>query len=331
MKFVLAPSIYPPEIGGPSFYAKNLADALAAQGHAVDVVRYGALKKFPSGVRHILFAIKILFHLRAADAIIAFDTYTTGFPAAIAGLIARVPVFARVGGDFVWELYTGRTANLVPIARVYDMNEQWSFRERGVFALSVWVSRHATLVFTSAWIRDIWKDVYRLDPSRIRVIENAIPPGLESKPPKKKNFLFYTRQIPLKNADAFSRAFEAAKGQYPDISLEEGLVPQDELMRRMQECYAVVLPSISDVTPNYILDAIRCKKPFLLTKYSGYAERFKDYGVIVDPFSEDDMARGVRELADDAVYARLVEKLRGFNEVRTYETIAQEFAAIVRS
>jgi len=89
--------------------------------------------------------------------------------------------------------------------------------------------------------------------------------------------------------------------------------------------YAAVLPSISDITPNYIIESICRGTPFLLTKHSAYAERFKDLGVIVDPMSEDDMVRGIRELADPATYARLSKNIAAFTEVRTYDDIAREF------
>ena len=135
----------------------------------------------------------------------------------------------------------------------------------------------------------------------------------------------------MKNNEAFRAAFIKAKNLHPDIELEEGVIPHDELMRRMQECYAVVLPSISDVTPNYIIEAIRCGKPFLLTKYSGFAERFGDYGVIVDPLSEEDMTRGVMALAEPKTYDMYKERLSAFSEVRTFDDIAREFLALTDS
>ena len=94
--------------------------------------------------------------------------------------------------------------------------------------------------------------------------------------------------------------------------------------------YAVVLPSLSEVTPNYIIDSILCGKPFLLTQHSGYAERFKNYGIIVDPLDENDMARGIRELATPEVYARLSANIARFSESHTYDDIAREFAAVAQ-
>ena len=107
------------------------------------------------------------------------------------------------------------------------------------------------------------------------------------------------------------------------------MVLHTELMERMRACYAVVLPSISEVTPNYIIDALRCGKPFLLTKYSGYAERFGHYGVLVDPLDEADITRGITKLADPTTYDELCARIASWNETHTYDDIAREFVAVL--
>lgn len=331
MRIIIATGIFPPEIGGPAYYSKNLAEALQAQGHDVRIVLYGRLKSLPSGVRHALYAVKLLWHSLRADGIIAFDTYSVGLPAAFVSMPTGIPVVARIGGDFMWETYTERTQDLMPLPEMYNHRDRWNNKERLIFTIQSWVIRRVHLAFSCTWIRDIWRGVYEIDDTRAHVIENPIPPKLESRRHTRKNFAFYTRQIALKNNEAFRKAFISAKNVHPEIELEEGMVPKDDLMRRMQSCYAVVLPSISDVTPNYIIDAIRCGKPFLLTKYSGYAERFRQYGVIVDPVSIDDMTRGVLELAEDKSYDQYKKRIAEFNEIRTYDDIAREFVAVLAS
>ncbi len=329
MKLVIATGIFPPEVGGPAYYSKDLSEALTAQGHEVRIVLYGNLKSWPTGLRHALYAVKLIRYSFGADAIIAFDIYTVGFPAVIASLITRTPVIARIGGDFIWEMYTERTGDLLPLPNIYSERGRWGSKEQFIFRVQQWVIPRVNLAFSCEWIRDLWRDVYQFDEANAHIIENPIPPKLVSKKPERKNFAFYTRQIALKNNEAFRRSFTRAKNIHPDIELEEGMVPKDDLMRRMQECYAVVLPSISDVTPNYIIDAIRCGKPFLLTKYSGYAERFRDFGVIVDPMSEEDMTRGIMALSEEKTYEMYKKRLAEFNTVRTFDDIAREFVAII--
>ncbi len=329
MKIVIATGIFPPEVGGPAFYSRDLAEALRADGHDVRVVLYGSLKSWPTGLRHALYAVKLIAQSLTAQAIIAFDTYSVGMPAAVAGMLTGTPVVVRIGGDFIWEMYTERTQDLLPLPEIYSHRDRWNSKERFIFRIQSWVISRVHLAYTSSWIRDLWSGVYDSDPARAYIVENPIEPKLVSKEPVRKNFAFYSRQLTLKNNDAFRRAFIKAKNIHPDIELEEGMVSKEDLMRRLQECYAVVLPSISDVTPNYIIDAIRCGKPFILTKYSGYAERFGEFGVIIDPMSEEDMTRGVMALAEEKTYAIYKKRIDEFNEVRTFKDIAREFTEII--
>jgi glycosyltransferase involved in cell wall biosynthesis len=136
----------------------------------------------------------------------------------------------------------------------------------------------------------------------------------------------YGRHLWLKNAGSFRRAFaEAGTG----MVLEEGELPHAEFLKRLSRARAIAVPSVSDVAPNTIIDAIRCGKPFLLTKYSGYAETFGRFGIIVDPLDEDDMRRGVQKLADPAIYESLRRNILEFRDVRTFDDVAMEFIAIV--
>jgi glycosyltransferase involved in cell wall biosynthesis len=329
MKLVIATGLFPPEIGGPSQYAYRLSEEFKRMGHTVAVVRYGALKRFPSGVRHILYAMKLFYAARGAEAVFAFDTYSVGFPAAMVCRMRGIPLIIRIGGDFLWEGYVNRTNDLVPLPDFYKKAAQWNRKERMIYAQTRWTLAHARLAFNTAWLRDIWAQQYTLNPDMLAVIENECEPCRGGRAPEKKNYLFYSRYSRLKNHEAFRRAFARAQEHVPDIELSEGQVPHDALLALIERCYAVVVPSISDVAPNYVLDAIRFGKPFLLTKYSGYAERFKELGVIVDPLDEADMARGVEELARDETYAQLSARIRDFKESHSYADIAREFLSLI--
>ncbi len=328
MKIVLAASIFPPEIGGPATYAAGLKDAFEKRGHSVDLQVFSAVK-YPSGIRHIVYTYRLLRASRGADLLIAFDTLTTGLPAAIVWHVRGVCTVARIGGDFIWERHVERTGDLIPLPSFYEQQEKWTGKERLLFRITQFVLQSVHVAFSSVWQKRIWDEAYVLDEEHTHVIENAMQSKLEGEEAIQKNFLHYGRQIKLKNSAAFRRAFERARAKYPEITLEEGTLPHDEIITRMRKAYAVALPSISDVSPNFILEAIRCGKPFLLTQHSGYAEPFKDLGVIVDPLSEESMVQGIERLLDASEYERLRRNIAAFTEVRTYEDIAREFLAIV--
>ncbi|MBM3272681.1 glycosyltransferase family 4 protein, partial [Candidatus Kaiserbacteria bacterium] len=176
MKIIIATGIFPPEVGGPAYYSAALRDALEVQGHEVRVVLYGRLKKLPPGVRHLGYFLKLMRHARWAEGIIAFDTFSVGLPAAVAGMLTQRPVVARIGGDFMWEMYTERTKDLIALPQVYEHRERWSAKERSNFRIQRWVIQHVDLAFTCMWMRDIWARVYALDEAHVHVVENALPP-----------------------------------------------------------------------------------------------------------------------------------------------------------
>lgn len=331
MRILIATGLYPPEIGGPAQYALGIADALQKQGHEISVVRYGMIKNFPSGIRHVLYACRLLFAAaRKTDAMFALDTYSVGIPAALVCTLLRIPLLVRIGGDFLWEHYTNRTGNLVPLPHFYSGSIVLNSKERMIQRLTRWMLARATLAFNSQWLLDIWNEPYGIDPARAHIVENAFEPYSGGVEPTKKNFLFFSRVTALKNYEAFRRAFQQVQKEQPDILLEEGSISHEALLKKIEHCYAVVVPSVSDVAPNYVLDALRFGKPFILTKYSGYADRFKEYGVIIDPLDQHDMERGIRKLLQADDYGRFSMSIRTFGARHTYEDIAREFLALLR-
>lgn len=329
MRILLAASLYPPAVGGPSMYAKRLSEALESGGHRVFIVKFADFRMLPSGVRHFVYFVALLRHALRSDGIIAFDTFTTGLPAYAASRLAGRPLAIRIGGDFLWEHYVERTRDLVPLPDVYTKKEAWNWKERIIFRITRMLLNRTRPVFNARWLRDIWCREYAVSPERTHIIENAIDPKVRAKPHTRRNFVVFSRQITLKNIPLFSRAFETAKAKHSDIELEIDCIPREEMLRRLQLCYAVAIPSISDVAPNMALEAIRFGKPFLLTKYSDYAERFSNMSVVVDPLSEDDMVRGILALCDKETYVRLSGNVASFTEVRSFLTIAREFARLL--
>ena len=330
MRILIATGIYPPEIGGPAQYAVGLNKGFQENGHQTEIVHYGKLKLFPTGVRHFLFGISMVRKFFKADAVIALDTFSVGFPVAILGMFRNIPVIVRIGGDFLWEQYIERTHDLVPLPEFYRHERKLSLKEKIIFSITRFVLRHTTVVFSTGWLRDIWYEAYRFNNKNAYVIENAIEEKSLSNEPKEKNFLLYSRDIVLKNKEAFRRAFKKAQSKYPHIVLEEGQVSKSELLEKMKDAYAVVLPSISEVSPNYILDALRFGKPFILTKYSGYTEWLKEYGLIVNPLDEEDMTEKIESLAAEKIYEVQRKKAEAFSSVRTYKEISDDFVSLIK-
>lgn len=329
MKIVIATGIYPPETGGPAYYAQGLSGALRAAGHDVHVVTYGLLKILPTGVRHLAYAVRLTPHMFGADAVIALDTFSVALPAVILARLFRVPVIVRTGGDFLWEHYLERTGDLLPLVRFYGEHKPFSLKERIIFALTRLALSRVFVVFSTELQRDVWLRPYGLAPERTGIIGNVAEPPLTPEAPRAKNFLWHVRPIRMKNGERLHAAFARARAKHPGITLEEGLISQKELLERMKSCYAVVLPSITEISPNYILDALRFKKPFIMDKYSGFAQWLGPYGTLVDPLDRNDIMRALETLAEPAGYEEAVKKAAAFSYVRTYDDVARDFLALL--
>jgi glycosyltransferase involved in cell wall biosynthesis len=331
MKIVIATGIYPPEPGGPAYYAKHLADALRAKGHEVPVVTYGSLKRLPMGARHLAYWVRLLPHLWRADVVLALDTFSVALPVVLAAPLFRVPVVIRTGGDFLWEQYVERTGDMLPLPFFYERHQPFTRKERVIFALTRFVLARAILVFSTAFQRDIWIPAYGLQNVETHLIDNAVAGSFAPLSPERKDFLWYTRGIRFKNETVLREAFALAQKQVPDIVLETGMIPQRELIEKMRRCYAVILPSLAELSPNYILDALRCGKPFIQTMYSGFAEKYAAYGLTCDPLSAEDIAAKIVQLCDAGMYAELSHRIAVLPLTRTYTQVADDFLALFTS
>lgn len=332
MKILITTGVYPPQIGGPAQYAKSLREAFIAMGHDTRVVTYGWERALPTGLRHGIFFLKTLLRLRGVDRIIALDTFSVGLPSVWAGKIFRKKVIIRVGGDFLWESYVERVKKKVTLRAFYESERNLTFKEHIISRLTHYLFRNADkIVFSTLWIRDIFIPTYSIDPKKTHIIENFYGEKFSldtSEDKQKKVFLSPTRPLYLKNKKTLRDAFKEAKKIDPNLELDEDIVSHDELLEKIKQCYVVVLPSLSEVSPNLILEAIRFNKPFILTKETGFYEKMKDIGIFVDPLSEDDIREKILFLADDENYRNYKKKIEEFTFMHSWKEIAHEFLTI---
>ncbi|MDZ4785981.1 MAG: hypothetical protein SGJ02_07885, partial [bacterium] len=80
MKILIATGIYPPDIGGPAQYARNLYENWKKEGCDVKVAAYRWERAFPPIVRHILYFLKVIRKGWDADLILVLDTWSAAVP-----------------------------------------------------------------------------------------------------------------------------------------------------------------------------------------------------------------------------------------------------------
>ncbi len=330
MRICIATGIYPPATSGPAQYAAALEREWATAGHTVTVVAYRLERRLPTGVRHLLFFARVLPAVARADFVLALDTFSVGLPAVAAARLFGKKIIIRTGGDFLYEQFVQRTGASMLLSKFYLEPRAFSLKEKIIFVLTRWTLCHASaIVFSTTWQGDIWMAPYNLAAQKIFIVENRFDKKISDEPARAKNFIFATRDLAYKNIENFKSAFAAAQKIDPDISLDmHHDTPHAELMEKIKTCYAVVMPSLGEISPHVITDALRCNKPFILTRESGYAEKLKDVGVLVDPLSITDMTQKILWLADDASYAQAQARVREFNYTHSWAAIADELLKI---
>jgi glycosyltransferase involved in cell wall biosynthesis len=332
MKILLCTGIYPPQIGGPAQYAKRLKDEFDAQGHSVKILTYIFERKLPTLIRHKLFFLRTLFSLKGVDLIIALDTFSVGWPAVCVAKIFNKKIIIRTGGDFLWESYVERTGEEVFFRDFYDKsNKKFNLKEKIIFYITKFTIHNVSaLVFSTHWQRDIFTKAYKLNPNKNYIIENFYGSKFEAKEVNNNVYIGGVRPLKWKNLSKLKEAFEIAKKEKPEISLDLENAPYEEFLRKIESSYAVILVSFGDISPNMILDAIRYNKPFILSRENGLYDKLKDIGIFVDPNNVKDIAEKILYLSDKKIYDEYVNKIKNFNFVHTYKQIAEEFIAVYK-
>lgn len=329
MKILLTTGVYPPDIGGPAQYARNLRDAFERMGHDVRVLSFGFEKKLPTGVRHAWFFVRALVHAIHSDTIVTLDTFSVGFPSVLVARLLGKKVLVRVGGDFLWEQYALHDEIL--LEDFYTQHKSFTLKEKMQYHASNYVfTRGDIIAFTTEWQKRFTQKEYMIPSERCRVVENFYGPKQQALKPEKKTFRFVGRDIPLKNAKRFRRAFAQAQKECPDMYLDDEVLSHDEHIDRIKESYAVVVPSISEVAPNTIIEAITYSKPFIATRHTGLFDTLEGVGRFVDPFDIGDMAHALCELATDEIYTEYQNKVRSFTKVHDWDTIASQYINLLK-
>lgn len=332
MKIIIATGIYPPDAGGPANYAKQLIKEFESLGHQVGVVTYRLEKQLPIGLRHLYYFLKCLPRIYNADFVIILDTFSVGFPMFLATRIFRRPIILRTGGDFVWEQFIEHAKEKILLKNFYKpLPDNLSTKEKIIYNLTKYLLRRLdAIIFSTEFQQEIFLDGYGLKKGKTFVVENYFGAKKPSLAPQKKNFLWAGRKNILKNLEVLKRAFGLAKKENPSIELEiSEQISREELLIKISNCYAVIYPSITEISPNFILEAIMLNKPFISTREVGFYNRIKDLGLFIDPLSERDIADKIIKLADDSCYSKHVNKLRAFQHIHSYKEIAQEFLDII--
>ncbi len=330
MRILITTGIYPPEIGGPAEYAKNLKEAWSKEGHQISVMVFSRFNFLPTGIRHLVYFFYILPAVLRVDFIFALDTFSAALPSVLAARMLGKKIILRTGGDFLWESYVERTGELVLFKNFYKTcSNNLSAKERNIFKLIKFVLKKVNaVIWSTKWQRDIFFEPYKLAEQKHFIVENYYGPKIVSKEPVGKNFVAATRKLRWKNIPTLEKVFQEKEVIDFGATLDTGIVPHDEFLDKLSRSYAVIIVSLGDISPNTILDAIRCGKPFILTRETGLYDRIKGISIFVDPQDPEDIKKQVLWLSKPQNYAAQKQKVVNFTFTHTWEDIAKEYMAV---
>lgn len=249
MKIVLATPLYPPEIGGPATYTKELAERLRDE-HEIIIVAYATTsekiegaelvtisKQRPLPIRLIKFTWELWRASRTADIIYVQNAVAAGLPAALVGLLTGTPVILKFVGDEAWER-ASQTKQTKRRLEEYLKKPEGSFRIRIIMALEGWVLRHVSKVTTpSAYLTEALIRTYRVPRKRTLVNYNAAD-KTENAPfataPKKHQLVATARLTEWKGIDGIIQAVALLKDAYPDVkAVIAGDGPEEQQLKKL--------------------------------------------------------------------------------------------------
>lgn len=329
----------PPSLGGPGLHAERLnAHWTNNADYKSRLFVFEKLNRFPAGLRHLLATLLIIDKSRGADIIIALDGFSVALPALLAARLSRKKIILRIGGDLVHEQYVETGAIDMEgfykglKAKEIKLPQGLAFKLR----LQRFVIKHVDgVIFTSSWQKNIYKDYYRL-PNSLWVIQNPSEKleisGSDNRATvETKVFLSVSREVAFKNTDNLKRAFAKVLEGQSVFTLDTERSTREELLTRMQKAYCYVNVSLSDISPNTVLDALALGLPCILTKNTGFYEALIDARVcrFVDPFEQGDIEKALLEMADPAVYEQYKKNLKTFVWTQSWPRLFKEYEQVL--
>ncbi|MCX6786441.1 MAG: glycosyltransferase family 4 protein [Candidatus Kaiserbacteria bacterium] len=248
VKIILATPVFPPEIGGPATYTKELAKRLRDE-HEVVIVAYASTSERIDGttlftiskrrtlpIRLIKYFLTLFKASRGADVIYVQNAMAAGFPAVLVGMIRHIPVVLKFVGDEAWERASQEQRTKKRLEEFLAAPEG-GLRAWIRMALQGFVLRHADIVTTpSAYLRDVIVRTYRIKNERAVVNYNA-GEETETAPftatPVPHQIVTTARLVEWKGIDGIIRAIALLKKKFPDVrAIIVGDGPEEERLRK---------------------------------------------------------------------------------------------------
>jgi len=251
MKLVIATPIYPPEIGGPATYTKELCERLHDKNQ-ITVVAFtdnqealpgtkliAVRKRSPLLIRLVRFFFRIISEGRGADVIYVQNAMAAGLPVALASKVIGVPFVLKFVGDEAWERATQEKRTKKRLEEFLE-NPEGGLKTKLMMAVQGFVLRRASVVTTpSAYLSEVLIKTYKIDRNKAVVNYNAAE--------ETETLPFETKRIPhqiattarlvaWKGVDGIIEAVALLKDEIPDLKFSiAGEGPEMENLKSLAQ------------------------------------------------------------------------------------------------
>lgn len=249
MKIILATPVYPPEIGGPATYTKELATRLR-DAHEIVIVAYTinleiipgttlftASKRRPLPLRFLKYIAVLYKASRGADVIYVQNAMVAGLPAVLVGMVRGIPVVLKFVGDEAWERASQERRTKKRLEE-FLTHPDGGLRTYVRMQIQGFALRHANIVTTpSVYLRDAIVRTYGIENERAVVNYNAAEEDIETPfavTPIPHQIVTTARLVEWKGIDGIIRAVAILKKKYSDVrAIIAGDGPEEEKLKSL--------------------------------------------------------------------------------------------------
>lgn len=352
-KILIATGIFPPDIGGPATYSGLIFDRLPKLGFETEILTYGDKKqpknnihivsrKWPRGLRHLIYFFKVIRLGSGADVIFAQDPVSVGLPAVLAAKILRKKFVIKLVGDYAWEQGFQRFG-------VKDLLDDFQNNKYGFFVellrfIQRKVCRVADYVIVPSFYLKKIVSGWGIPENKIKVIYNAVNiPEINLSKEEARRKLMYPgnindkiivsigRDVPWKGFFQLGVVCDELKKEIPDIKLmiigKDKILPREGIFWSLRAADVFVLNTGYEGLSHQILEAMAIGVPVVTTNVGGNPELIKDgqNGLLVEYDNKDELKDAIKKvLFNKADVAGFIKKSRDFVKTFTEEKMISE-------
>jgi glycosyltransferase involved in cell wall biosynthesis len=362
MRLLIATPLYPPEPGGPATYARLLETGLEKEGLEEPIlVKFSDVRKYPKVFRHFAYCMRVYEAGKHADAILALDPVSVGFPAFLAARLLRKPFLVKVVGDYAWEQGVQRFGIKDPLD-AFVRRGRVPFAVSMLRAVQVHVAKSAkNVIVPSEYLKGI-VSAWRVPVERITVIYNAIEleeggvVPIAAQAALAPRIVTIGRLVPWKGMrgiiDAVAQLEPPASltivGDGPERSALEahakkmlgercvftGALAHADALATLREADIFVLNSTYEGLSHVLIEALMLGKPIIATKAGGNAELITsgENGLLVAPNDAPALILALTQLlTDPALKERLSLNAKAGSSRFSTGTMIGKTAALLRT